>query len=516
MGTKHPKGLITASLTNMGERFGFYIMMAILLLFLQAKFGISSTTASAIYSVFYGLVYILALVGGIIADRLKNYKGTILVGLIIMTLGYVVMAMPTSNATAGNGTNMTPLLILICGGLLLISFGNGLFKGNLQALVGRMYDNDEYRAKRDSGFSLFYMFINIGAVFAPLIAVGIRNWWLLRSGFHYDAKLPELCHAVLNNTATTENLTTFNELATAATANGSAVTDPVAFAETYIGVFNTGFHYAFAAAIVAMVISLVVYLTNKKNFPKDDRELSVAAKAQISQEEIKMSAAEIKQRIMALFAVFGVVIFFWVSFHQNGVTLTQFAKDYVDLSKISLNLGFTKIEGAEIFQSINPLFVVLLTPLILWLFSFLNKRGKEPSVPRKIVIGMFIAACGFIVMAIGSRVMPMQKAMEAGETFTKASPWLLVFTYMLLTVAELFISPMGISFVSKVAPPHLRGIMQGLWLCTTAAANFMLVIGMVMYNNIPIWATWVVFAGACLLSMFIMLSLVKWLERVAK
>ncbi len=512
---KHPTGLISASLTNMGERFGFYIMMAILLLFLQAKFGMSDTDASIIYSIFYASVYVLALVGGIIADKTKNYQGTILAGLLVMTGGYVLLGLPTPTAVG----NMTPWLILTCVALGAISFGNGLFKGNLQALVGRMYDNDTYRPMRDTGFSLFYMFINVGAIFAPMIAVAIRNWWLQFNGFGYNANLPELCHAIVKGNITADQLQKFSEYSTIAN-NGVAVTDNMAFSLEYLGVFNTGFHYAFLAAVIAMFISMTIYMVNKKKFPADERKKGIQAdKQEVTKQEVTMAASEIRQRLLALSAVFGVVIFFWMSFHQNGVSLTQFAKDYVDLSAIEINLGFTKIVGAEIFQSINPLFVVTLTPLLLLIFGALKKRNMEPSTPKKIVIGMFIAALAFVIMAIGSQTLPnvSQLKAEGGlDVALKASPWLLILTYFTLTVAELFISPMGISFVSKVAPPHLQGIMQGLWLCATAVGNSLLFLGMILYNNIPIWATWVVFAGACAFSMLVMLSMVKWLERVAK
>jgi len=189
----HPKGLIASALANMGERFGFYTMMAILTLFIQSKFGLDETNTGIIYSVFYASIYILALVGGIIADRTRNYKGTIMVGLIIMAVGYVLMAIPTPTP-APEGTK-TMYLVATLIGLFVIAFGNGLFKGNLQALVGQMYDNDKYRDKRDSGFSLFYMFINIGAIFAPLAAIGVRNWWLGTKGFEYNAELPSYCHS---------------------------------------------------------------------------------------------------------------------------------------------------------------------------------------------------------------------------------------------------------------------------------------------------------------------------------
>lgn len=510
MQNKHPKGLITASLTNMGERFGFYIMMGILLLFLQAKFGLSGKNASIIYSIFYASVYVLALVGGIIADRLKNYKGTILVGLVVMTLGYVMLGIPTPTAVS----SMTPWLVFTCFALFAISFGNGLFKGNLQALVGRMYDNDQYRHMRDTGFSLFYMFINIGAVFAPLVAVAIRNWWLQHNGFVYNANLPEYCHQILNGTLPADRVAQVTQIATEAN-GGMPVTDLSDFALNYVQVFSTGFHYAFLAAVVFMLISLIIYLTNKSKYPADEKHLAAGERIVVTKEEIKMSASEIKTRILALCAVFGVVIFFWMSFHQNGVSLTQFAKHYVNLDAIKIDLGFTTIVGAEIFQSINPLFVVTLTPLLLFIFGQLKKRNMEPSTPKKIVIGMFIAALAFVVMAVGSKSLPAQDAFKAGVEFTKVSPWLMVLTYFILTLAELFISPMGISFVSKVAPPHLQGIMQGLWLCATAVGNSLLFVGMILYESLSISATWIIFACACGFSMLVMLLMVRWLEKVA-
>ena len=169
---KHPKGLLAAALTNMGERFGFYIMMAILTLFISAKFGLSEITTGYIYSVFYASIYVLALIGGLIADKTQNYKRTIMWGLILMAVGYFIIAFPTPTPVP----HFALYLTLTCFGLLVIAFGNGLFKGNLQALVGQMYDKKEYKERirqeygvdkrgqvldmRDTGFQLFYMFIN--------------------------------------------------------------------------------------------------------------------------------------------------------------------------------------------------------------------------------------------------------------------------------------------------------------------------------------------------------------------
>jgi proton-dependent oligopeptide transporter, POT family len=506
-----PKGLIAAALANMGERFGFYTMMAILVLFLQAKFGLDETNAGIIYSVFYFSIYMLALVGGIIADKIRNFKGTILVGIITMTVGYMILAFPTKTPVP----NQTLFLILSCIALFIIAFGNGLFKGNLQALVGQMYDDPKFDKVRDSGFQIFYMFINVGAVFAPFTAVGIRNWWLQHNGFQYDAGLPSLCHQQINGTLTDQTTAALTEAANLATTNGN-VSNIGEFAHNYLNVFTTGFHYAFAIAIGAMLISLFVYITNKNRFP--DVKVKAASDSE-GASEIKMDPKEIKQRLYALFAVFGVVIFFWFSFHQNGLTLTFFAKDYTDLSSININFFGIRLVGAELFQSVNPFFVVFLTPIIVGLFGWLRNKGKEPSTPKKIAIGMFIAALAYVLMVVGSLDLPLLRDIKAQggmEQSLKVTPFLLIGTYFILTVAELFISPLGISFVSKVSPPQYQGIMQGLWLGATALGNQLLFIGAIFYESIPIWTTWTIFVIACLISMTTMLVLLKWLERVAK
>ena len=499
----HPKGLIPAALANMGERFGFYTMMAILVLFLQAKFGLTGTHAGIIYGTFYFSIYILALVGGIIADRIQNFKGTILVGLIMMAAGYLILAIPTPTPVSSLPFFLTITIV----GLFVIAFGNGLFKGNLQALVGQMYDNEKYDKLRDSGFSLFYAFINVGAIFAPLAAVGIRNWWLEKNNLHYDATLPEQCHTYLSGAMSPEAVGRYQVYADKAV--GSTVTDLTSFSNEYLNIFNTGFHYAFGIAIIAMAISLTIFLKNKKNFPNPK---SKSSGIEITG-EIKMEAKEVAQRMYALLAVFGVVIFFWFSFHQNGLTLTFFARDYT-----VLKVG-TYSFSAEIFQSMNPFFVVFLTPIVVGLFGWLRARNMEPSTPKKIAIGMFIAALAYVLMTFGSFLLPSKAeitAMGGLSDAARVTPFLLLGTYFILTVAELFISPLGISFVSKVAPPKYQGMMQGLWLCATAVGNQLLFIGAIFYESIPIWATWMIFVVACLISMGTMLFMVKWLERVAK
>ena len=218
------------------------------------------------------------------------------------------------------------VLVFTCVALLLIAFGNGLFKGNLQAIVGQMYDNFEAEAakngpealaeaksKRDSGFQIFYVFINIGGVIAPFIAPLLRSWWLKAQGLAYQADLPRLCHKFIENKMEGNDINNLTELA--AQVGNTGVVDS-AFCTNYLHVFNTGVHFSFIASVAAMLISLIIFLAVKKKFPnpakKEKKEVE-----QYTQEELQANAKEIKQRMYALFAVLGVAVFFWFSFHQN-------------------------------------------------------------------------------------------------------------------------------------------------------------------------------------------------------
>ncbi len=511
----HPKGLIAAALSNMGERFGYYIMNAVLVLFLCSKFGLSDAQSALIYSVFYCGIYILSLFGGIIADRTQNYKGTIQKGLLTMAAGYILLAIPIT----ATDTNTAWLLPLTCFALLMIAFGNGLFKGNLQAIVGQMYDNleadaakkgekelAEAKEKRDSGFQIFYVFINVGGLIAPFVAPLIRSWWLKVNGFIYNAKLPALCHEQLNGTISGEKLENYTKLATDSTLAGSTFTP-----ETYLAVFNEGVHFSFIASVVAMLISLTIFLVTKKGLPTPVKK-AAAESASYTPEEKAAMAKEIKQRLYALFAVLGIAIFFWFSFHQNGASFSLFARDFMDTTTVA----------PEFLQAINPFFVIVLTPVIMGIFAALAKKGKVISTPRKIAIGMGLAALAYIFLSIFSYIMDYPSATdflaqsEAQQESQRAGVWVFFVTYFFLTVAELFISPLGLSFVSKVAPKHMLGLCQGLWLGATAVGNAFLFLGSMMYNAIPLWVCWLVFVIICLISMGVMFGMVKWLERVTK
>ena len=519
---KHPKGLISAALSNMGERFGYYIMNAVLLLFLCSKFGISDDIAGWIYAVFYFLIYVLSLPGGMVADKLQNFKGTIMAGLLVMATGYVILSIPVFGGNPG----AVPMwvLVLTCLALVLIAAGNGLFKGNLQAIVGQMYDNYEAEAakkgaeelaiaksRRDSGFQIFYVFINIGGVIAPFVAPLLRSAMLKLDGFIYNADLPRLCHGFLDNTLQGDDVQNLTTLAESSILNGGQVGDMATFCTNYLESFNTGVHYSFIASALAMIASFLIFVATRKVYPNPVKKVKEVQT--VSKEEVAADAKEIRQRMYALFAVLGVAVFFWFSFHQNGQSLSVFARDFCDTNAIA----------PEIWQCINPFFVIVLTPIIMILFGALAKKGKEISTPKKIALGMFVAACAYIfLMAISiTNGYPSGEAFkslpEAIKVSMKAGPWVLIVTYFFLTVAELFISPLGLSFVSKIAPQHLQGICQGLWLCATAIGNLFIALGVTMLNSFPQqWQCWAVFAGFCLISMGVMLGMLKWLERVTK
>ena len=537
---EHPKGLIAAALSNMGERFGYYIMNAILLLFIVSKFGLPDGTAGVIYSVFYFGIYVLSLVGGIIADRTQNYHRTIQWGLIIMAIGYVGMAIPLFSKNVdgiiadGNGA-WWGILIFTCFALLCIAFGNGLFKGNLQALVGQMYDNFEAEAakkgpealaqakdKRDSGFQIFYVFINIGGVIAPFVAPMLREWWLKAHNFIYNADMSALCHHFLNGTLQYTNkdgefvdLTQkFLETSQTVVTDPSLLADQTRFCSDYILTFNQGVHFSFFVSVAAMLISLIIFFTQKNKFPQPAKKVAAEAAGYTAEEKAAM-AKEIKQRMAALFAVLGIAVFFWLSFHQNGQSLSVFARDFVDSSSIA----------PEIWQALNPLFVIILTPLVMGIFASLARKGKAVSTPRKIAYGMGLAGCAYLFLMVfsiikhypsGDAFRAMDIAQMATAGLAKAAPWVMIVTYFFLTVAELFISPLGLSFVSKVAPRHMVGLCQGLWLGATAIGNLFIFVGPIMLNAWDIWKCWGVFLLICLVSMSVMFGMVKWLERVTE
>ena len=504
-----PKGLFALALANTGERFGYYTMLAVFALFLRANYGLSPAMAGTIYSAFLMLVYFFPLIGGIMADKF-GFGKMVTTGIIIMFAGYLLLSVPL-------GGDSTALVVMLAA-LLLIGFGTGLFKGNLQVMVGDLYNDEQYKDKRDSGFSIFYMAINIGALFAPTAAIKIKE-----------------------------------------------------YAETALGYSsNDAYHFSFAVACASLVLSIAIYYIFRSTFRHTEGGTKKAAAADTTAPVEELSKEETKQRIVALCLVFAVVIFFWMAFHQNGLSLTYFADEFTAQSAeglqamcfnvwnlvavifivyalfslfqsktgkgkaisaivICMAVAFLFLQydpnggvtvSAPIFQQFNPFYVVALTPVSMAIFGWLAANGKEPSAPRKIAYGMIVAAIAYALMAFASFGLPTpETVMDAdgnpvGKHVADVTPNLLIMVYLVLTFGELLLSPMGISFVSKVAPPKYKGMMMGGWFVATAIGNQLVVVGGLLWGAVPLWVCWSVFLGVCLVAAIFMFAMMKRLEKV--
>ena len=505
-----PKGLYALALANTGERFGYYTMLAIFVLFLQSNFGWGEGLAGTVYATFLMLVYFLPIVGGAVADKI-GFGRCVTFGIIVMFIGYLLLAIP-----AGAGAAAIAIMSLA---LVLISMGTSLFKGNLQVMVGKLYDAPEYANQRDAGFSIFYMAINIGALFAPTAATKLHAWAM-----------------------------------TALNASEASA-----------------YHYAFGVACLSLVVSIAIYYGFRWTFAQVDNTASKAKKvndekAVEAHVETPEEKADTHSRLVALFLVFAVVIFFWMAFHQNGLTLTYFARDFTQTTATGLVgmlfdvtnllgvivmvyalfaifqskttkgqiisgvvilacaafLGYKFFDSADqtvnvdvpLYQQFNPCFVVMLTPVSMALFGWLASKKKEPSAPRKIGLGMLVAGIGYVIMIAASIGLSYHASYVADDP-QRVSPLWFVSTYLVLTFAELLLSPMGISFVSKVAPQKYQGVMMGCWFGATAIGNFLVQIPAYLWNNVPLTAVWGVLVALCLASFIFIFSVMKKLEKVA-
>ncbi len=547
-----PKGLYVLALANTGERFGYYTMLAILLLFLQAKFALPTATAGLIYSTFLALVYFMPMVGGAIADK-WNFQKTVTLGIVVMFLGYFVMAIPTSMPEGSAFASPAFYIMLLA--LLLISCGTGLFKGNLQVMVGDLYNDPRYSSKRDVAFSLFYMAINIGAMFAPSVTEALCKVALSAQDLVYNPAIPGLCNKfIAGDEIEPDKLAMLMEFA-------ESPADLMVWCKTYMATISTGYSYAFAVACGSMVLSFIIYKVGRRTYASVSDSKSAAASSNGAPVK-ELTKEQTKSRITALLLVFTVVIFFWMVFHQNGLTLTKFAEAFTTSecygwTRIAFNVWalativvavyatFNLIQSKgrtsrlvsglvliaalaglyffyantedpvtglqpQIFQQFNPFYVVALTPFSVALFSWLAKKQKDPSAPRKIGYGMLVAGLGFGVMAIGSIGLGIAPA--EGQASTLVSPNWLMGTYLVLTFAELLLSPMGISFVSKVAPPKYKGAMMGCWFGATAIGNFLTAIPAMLWDKIDVAVLWTILIGLCLLSAAFIFSIMKKLE----
>ena len=493
----HPKGLPVLFFTEMWERFGFYTMLAIFVFYLQESFGWDQATVTNIYGIFLAGVYFTPIIGGWLADNVLGYGKTITIGAITMGIGYAMMAIPTDQ----------PYLLFAA--LAVVAIGNGLFKANISVLVGNLYSHSESSLK-DSGFNIFYMGINVGAFYAPFAAVAIKNF----------------------------------------------------FVENYGATMAQGYNAGFAVAAVGMVISLIIFTLFKRHYIDADYQSKNVTN---NEKDVVLTKEQERSRIFALLTIFGIVIFFWMAFHQNGAALSLFARDYthpvvgkftfllfdvvglhailfvilggaaalkksetlkpklmgggfalVGLATLVYKINTLPDTGSispEQFQVFNPMFIVLMTPVVLGVFAILNKRKKEPSAPAKIGLGMLITAIAYLVMLVASIGLAPVYSLEGGSSAITVSPFFLIGTYFTLTIAELHLSPMGLSFVSKVAPPRMKGLLMGGWFGATAIGNYLAGFVGRFYQE---WEMWQFFLLLIVFASLAALMVVATLKRLKK
>ncbi len=422
MKKRHPKGLPVLFLTEMWERFSFYCMLSILSLYMKETLeggglGFSIFKTGQIYGLYTGIVYFTPLFGGMIADRIFGIRKTIIFGGLFMMTGHFLLA-------------FRPLPFFFSA-LVCLVIGNGLFKPNISTILGNLYRN--IPEKKDDGYNIFYMGINLGAFMSPLVSSTLRN-----------------LHPIY------------------------------------------GWHYAFAAAGVGMIFSLIIFYSFRKYVAEG--EVRFIAPDQKPLKMIELTPRQERSRIKALLIIFSVVIFFWMAFHQQGLTLTFWAEK---ATRTSWN--------PEVFQSVNPLFILIFTPLIVPFWQMFRNRGKEPKTATKMGIGMLLTTCAFSIMAVAAFV---------GGNMGKVNVAWLISAYAVITVGELCLSPMGLSLVSKLAPPKILGLMMGGWFASTAIGNYCAGLLGSFWDRLPHSSYFLILVGTSFTAAVLLFYLLRFLNPV--
>jgi POT family proton-dependent oligopeptide transporter len=485
---KHPKALPYLFLSEMWERFGYYLMIGIFVLYLEdAKtgFGLSSEQSSDLYGTFIALVFLTPFIGGLLADRILGYRRAITIGGILMGIGYCLMGVH----------NLNVLYIAMA----LVIIGNGFFKPNISALLGNLYNDEKYLHKKDEGYNLFYMGINIGAFVCNFFGAAMYNLLGWGAAF-FTAGIGMFVGLVIFWLGTKH----------------------FKHADVRKAVSKDDMSLVAISGLIllpAVVFGIIGWLIPGNLVSSDSTDAFIFACIPVvffyGRIWYKASGTE-KKPIGAMLTIFFVVITFWAVFKQNGTVLTKWADKYTDreipemlastMNSLSLvdSIEYAKSEGSvydhqfreikekelvypayfnnipksqlpkndgatiqafntNLFQSVNPFWVIALTPLVLAFFSFLRKRKREPSTPTKIFFGLFITALSCLVMVAAVHY--------TNNGLTKASPWWFIGSYGVLTIGELCLSPMGLSLVSKLSPPRLTALMMGGWFLATSIGN---------------------------------------------
>ncbi len=540
MSKKHPKALPFLFFSEMWERFGYYLMLGIFFLYMtdtqKGGLAIDRKEASDIFGTFIALVFFTPFIGGLLADRVLGYRLSITIGGILMGLGYCGLALP----------GMSTFYI----SLLLIIIGNGFFKPNISTLLGNVYNRPEYKINKDSGYNIFYMGINLGAFICNFFGSYLRNNFSWGHAF-FAAGIGMFVGVIIFWMGNKHY-------------QGADVRKPVEKEDMSLSkIFSI-------ILLPALVAGYIGWIIPGNIFGSDSTDAFIFGVLPVTGFYVSLflrARAEDKRPIAALLAVFAVAIVFWAIFKQNGTALTTWAENYTDrelpasfvkpagsmgmvqevtLQKDSVplsdeqfriqrdesgkvlriydhplyfkNLPANKLpaEGSsiklistEIFQSVNPFWVVTLTPLVVGFFSFLRRKGREPSTPWKIFFGLFITALSTLVM-VGA-------AYYSDNGLVKSSMMWLISSYFVITIGELLLSPMALSLVSKLSPPRLTALMMGGWFLSTSIGNKLSGVLASLWDGYEHKANFflVNFVLALITSMIILL-MVKWLNRILK
>jgi POT family proton-dependent oligopeptide transporter len=487
---RHPRELYILFAAEMWERYGFYTAAALMTLYLQyGGFGWKREDATSLWSYYMMFVYATPLVGGWLADRFLGYRRSVLIGGILFVLGYALLAM---------GQIATFYLALA-----LLFIGNGFFKPNISTMVGNLYPAGS--PLKDSAYNIFYMGINIGAFLAPVVAEAIRQ-----------RIVPDSVYRAAQAGAAV------------------SVAEQAALRNSYL--------MGFLAATIGMTLGTVLFAFFYRRLAKAERRHATADVAAVATAEDvpPIGAHPIdyvpeRTRIAALLVIFGIVIVFWMVFHQNGTTLTYWADANTDWESSRampvviaiLSLGTVDASQASgvISNAINPFWIVVLSMPLVWFWGVLRKRGLEPSTPTKMALGMLLTALAFFILYVAARSGGDQTFItdEAGNILRdakgvpravqgKVSPWWLISAYGVLSLGELMLSPMGLSLVSKVAPVRMRGLMMGGWFVATAIGNKLTMIGEFWdywkHSNF-----WLLCSGSALFMAVVLIMLLRPLKR---
>ncbi len=545
MKTKHPKGLPYLFFTEMWERFGYYLILGIFVLYMidSEKGGLSfdDKNADDIFGTFIALTYLTPFLGGFLADRVLGYIKAIYIGGFLMGLGYL-------------GVGLFKELPLFYASLALIIVGNGFFKPSISTLLGNLYNEEPYKANKDAGYNIFYMGINIGAFVCNIIAAFMRNKYGWGPAFMTAGV--GMFVGLLIFTLGRQHILKANIL------------KPVQEGDTKIS------DVLIKVFLPAVIFGLIGWFIPENIFGSDSTDAFIFACVPVIYFYVMLyvnANAEDKKPIGALLAIFAVSLMFWAVFKQNGTALTRWAKNYTDrtipavlekpLESIYLvdkkdyqdqevsvyddqyqtrkdasgniikeqgkDIYFRNISqserikleanpseqvslyNTELFQSINPGWVILLTPVVVSFFMMLRRKGKEPSTPSKIVLGLFISALSCLVM-VG--------AVYAGQNgLIKVSALWLVAAYGVITVGELCLSPMGLSLVSKLSPPRLTALMMGGFFLSTSIGNKLSgVLASFWYDYDNKANFFIVNFGLLLLATLLGLSILKKLNKIMK